>query len=507
MASVKCTICGKLHTGRYLICDSCIKERNLTAKEAEEMGELYARSAEDSSKKSQEPDYASIYGKDKWYEDTAIICCLFFFWCLIIPPIIGALLLSNKTKKERQKNEAIKKLMMEMEYYKSMIPPDLQNTINFQKHLETLQAKKQEAKTQETKSQETKSQETKSLNSKNNLYKNPYINKYKKNEIGIDNVVYLLYCDYSDAFKWVKDCKKPDTFFSNYDKATQILEALISYRRSYRFSSPTPMNQLQELKNNYDEYAINFITNYWNTTLKSAEKLKTEKGKQNKIQSFFNDLDRYSNRFTPRISTFVESLNPNSSNVIKKEPKILKCGKYTLSTVADIYNIPNSDAEVVNDLQKSATDFKRNEQMDMAIACLRKSNEISDHEKKPLLLQKNYFRLVRYLEYAGLKEEAVAEEQQILKHHPEFLDKRISNLTGIEEAIRKNMKQKNDLLLLTTSNHCPICSPYNNKVYSISGKSKKYPKLPKEVIEEGGFCPDCYAGLYSFFDGISTPPK
>lgn len=492
MAAVKCIICGQLHTGRYLVCDSCIKERNLSADEAAELGELYSQSADNSSNISTKSVDTSVYEEEKWYEDTAIICCLFFFWCLVIPPIIGAILLSNKTKKEKKKKEAFRNLIMEAEYYKSLIPPEKQNTINFQKHLETSHPKEQKIE---------------KSNAKNNLYINPYINKYKKSEIGIDNVVYLLYCDYSDAFKWVKNCKKPDSFFSNYDKARQILEALISYRRSYHFSSPTPMNQLQELKNKYDEYTINFITNYWNATIKSAEKLKTEKGKSNKIQSFFDDLDRYSNRFTPQISSFIASLNPDAANVVKKEPKTLKCGKYTLSTISDISNIPDSDVEIINDLQKIATDFKCNEQMDMAIACLKKSNDISDHEDKPILMQKSYFRLVKYLKNAGLKEEAAIEEQRIFKRHPEFLDKRISNLTRIKETIRKNQEWKNDLLFLTTSNHCPICSPYNRKIYSVSGKSKKYPKLPKEIIEDGGFCPNCFIGLNSYFDGISTPPK
>lgn len=138
MASVKCTICGKLHTGRYLICDSCIKERNLTAKEAEEMGKLYARSAEDSSNKSKEPDYASIYGKEKWYEDTAIICCLFFFWCLIIPPIIGAFLLNNKIKKEKKRREAFDHLKKKNEYYDSIMTPELQDAFNLQRFVDDL---------------------------------------------------------------------------------------------------------------------------------------------------------------------------------------------------------------------------------------------------------------------------------------------------------------------------------------------------------------------------------
>lgn len=194
-----------------------------------------------------------------------------------------------------------------------------------------------------------------------------------------------------------------------------------------------------------------------------------------------------------------------------------KTKKYDMDTLAGINSIPvpaknYNNGDFTKDciyylLQRKATEHKKNGKMDLAIACLRKSNELSDYEQKPLLMQKDYFRLVKYLEYAGLEEEANAEMERIYKRHPEFLDKRISNLTCISETIKKNMEYKNDLVCINTSTHCPICSIYNNKVYSITGFSKKYPKLPKEITEDGGFCPDCYLGLNTFFEEFNTTPE
>ncbi len=158
-------------------------------------------------------------------------------------------------------------------------------------------------------------------------------------------------------------------------------------------------------------------------------------------------------------------------------------------------------------LQRKATEHKKKGNIDLAIACLKKSNELSDYEERPLLMPKEYLRLIKYLESAGRYEEASIESSKLFQRHPEFLDKRISNLPGIHIAIQKNKEWNNDFVTVNTSNTCNICKKYNLKVFSISGKSKKFPKLPKEITKDGGFCPNCYLKLLSYFDGISTPPN
>ena len=158
-------------------------------------------------------------------------------------------------------------------------------------------------------------------------------------------------------------------------------------------------------------------------------------------------------------------------------------------------------------LQRKATEHKKNGNLDLAIACLKKSNELSDYEKHPTLMPKDYFRLVKFLESAERYEEASKEADFIFKNHPEFLDKRISNLPRIKDSIKKYKSWNNDIVKIDTNKICPICSKYNNMIFSISGKSKKFPKLPKEITADGGFCPDCYLGLCLYIDGISAPPK
>lgn len=157
-------------------------------------------------------------------------------------------------------------------------------------------------------------------------------------------------------------------------------------------------------------------------------------------------------------------------------------------------------------LQRKATEHKKNGRMDLAIACLRKSNEIMDHSYFHYA-EKDYLRLVQYLRLDKQNEIANYEEQKIYESHPEFRDKRISNLKRISEALRKNNELKNDLVIVNTNNSCSICKKYNRKIYSISGKSKKYTKLPSEFSHHGGFCPNCIVGLASYFEGINSKPN
>lgn len=156
-------------------------------------------------------------------------------------------------------------------------------------------------------------------------------------------------------------------------------------------------------------------------------------------------------------------------------------------------------------LQRKATEHKKNGKMDLAIACLRKSNELSDYEPRPLLLEKDYLRLVKYIASTGNTVLAQEEEKKIYTKHPEFLDKRINNKKSLDEILKKQRRHHSDLIFIKTNQHCPTCKRYNHKIYSITGKTKKYPTLPNEFRTYGGFCKDCSVCFSVYFEGISQP--
>lgn len=71
-----------------------------------------------------------------------------------------------------------------------------------------------------------------------------------------------------------------------------------------------------------------------------------------------------------------------------------------------------------------------------------------------------------------------------------------------------NTKQKNDLAIFVGSSCCPRCSMYDRRVFSISGKDKRFPPLailPKEIHDGKCDVCGCFYSLSTWFEGISTP--
>lgn len=78
---------------------------------------------------------------------------------------------------------------------------------------------------------------------------------------------------------------------------------------------------------------------------------------------------------------------------------------------------------------------------------------------------------------------------------------------SINRLIPQCKKQKEDVLIFSTSRRCPECKKYNKKIYSLYGWSKKYPKVPDILL--GRTCPVCnrVIGACMYFEGINTKPK
>lgn len=332
---------------------------------------------------------------------------------------------------------------------------------------------------------------------------NPYLAKYRNNRK--EEAVYLLYCDYSAPSRWIKDTTKADVFFNNYITAIQILEAIID-RDCY---NAEPKEQLHKLKLEYTKNVNFFVTRLWNSTLEAAQKLKTEKGKQNKVQKFFDTLLAENAEYlTAENIAFINTFRNKSINEV---PQVIKqpveCGNYDVSTIESIERIPNNSFDVIRPLQKAATAHKRNGDIDLAIACLKKSNEISDNAPhRENLLQKEYLRVLSYIKLLDKPDLLKAEEDRIKQVHPEFWDKRISARRKIQEGIETCNRFDNDLIEIFTNSHCPICSKYNHQIYSISGTHKIHPKLPDVVLNQTHECKECIWGVGSFYEGINSPP-
>lgn len=189
--------------------------------------------------------------------------------------------------------------------------------------------------------------------------------------------------------------------------------------------------------------------------------------------------------------------------------------EYDLTSVQGIRAIPiptkkkayyehdiREDIEYI--LQRKATEYKRNGQMDLAIECLKKSNEIMPYSST-LYLASDYYRLVEYLKKARRFDEAREEKQKLdLMFGGDVIQKE-------DRMILKNhahvmAEQLGTDLVEMTEHYCTCgeCAKYQGRVFSISGKSKTFPKIPDAFFIYGAIHEGCRHSFYPYFED-STP--
>lgn len=65
-----------------------------------------------------------------------------------------------------------------------------------------------------------------------------------------------------------------------------------------------------------------------------------------------------------------------------------------------------------------------------------------------------------------------------------------------------------DLAFFDGSSCCPLCSLYKGRIFSVSGKDKRFPAINTLPLElHDGRCDvcGCYYGFCSYFEGVSSP--
>lgn len=155
-----------------------------------------------------------------------------------------------------------------------------------------------------------------------------------------------------------------------------------------------------------------------------------------------------------------------------------KASSYKMDTLEDIESIPvptkkfeyscdfTESIEYV--LQRKATQYKKEGKMDLAIACLRKSNDIMPFAPMTYT-PKDYERLEKYLKLAGKFDEAKRAQLNI------------SNTIATQESDIKNkclqMSMLSDMIeVLRETRVCSECAKYHGRIYAKSGK-KGFPDM------------------------------
>lgn len=132
-------------------------------------------------------------------------------------------------------------------------------------------------------------------------------------------------------------------------------------------------------------------------------------------------------------------------------------------------------------LQRKATEYMKMGESELALACLRKSNEIFPHSNF-MWQPSNYYRLPNYLKKIRRFDEARAEEAKIFalfggEDEP-------SGISMVEYQIAQARRLGVDLLITGTNDClCAECAMFTRRVFSISGKDRRFPRLPEVMLK------------------------
>lgn len=159
-------------------------------------------------------------------------------------------------------------------------------------------------------------------------------------------------------------------------------------------------------------------------------------------------------------------------------------------------------------LQRKATEHKKNGKMDLAIACLKKANEIFPYSNFAWS-EKDYMRLVEYLKQDRQFDEARKEEQKIKemfrKARVVYEGKNIeTNIVGLSEKdvidVFGGLVESFDLECC-----CEECAKYAKRIFSIDGKDKRFPRLPDCIKYYSDKHKYCRVPLNAFLFGVNEP--
>lgn len=152
-------------------------------------------------------------------------------------------------------------------------------------------------------------------------------------------------------------------------------------------------------------------------------------------------------------------------------------------------------------LRMRASQERKSHNDPLAYALLEKSTQLMKNTGT-FYNKKDFLRLANWLYQDGKYEQAKATERELLSI--------VHSITPLRsDTFQKTLatcKQLNtDYVVCPYSpGTCPICASYHMRVYCISGKDKRFPKLPDTVLTYGGFHNGCRHSFYPFMPGVSS---
>lgn len=147
-------------------------------------------------------------------------------------------------------------------------------------------------------------------------------------------------------------------------------------------------------------------------------------------------------------------------------------------------------------LRMRASQERKNYNNVLAYALLRKSTQLMENTGT-LYNSKDFLQLANWLYQDGKYEQAKTIEKELLS----MINNTVPiHLEAFQQTIANCKQLHTDYIVCPySSGTCPVCALYQMRVYCISGRDKRFPKLPDIVYQHGGFHNGCRHTFYPFF--------
>lgn len=153
-------------------------------------------------------------------------------------------------------------------------------------------------------------------------------------------------------------------------------------------------------------------------------------------------------------------------------------------------------------LRKKAYAHENSGNIELALACMKKSVALVKCED--YFFPDECYPLVKMLARNGYLEEAKKEKNEIDKCC-QSLEQKIN--TEMLACSRKSVTDLSTDLVIMDAHGCvcPECAKYQGRVYSLSGKSRKFPKVPDFYHTTGCVHKGCSHIFWPYIDGVNDP--
>jgi hypothetical protein len=121
-----------------------------------------------------------------------------------------------------------------------------------------------------------------------------------------------------DSIELVNHTANPDVFFLRFELLEENLYTLSLFEPYIEFKNEKPSDRLHTIQSMKQDAIHDFLTRYFGDAKKQADKLKTDKGKLNKYERFYQNLQQYYELMESENIEYAETSYKSAIDAIKK---------------------------------------------------------------------------------------------------------------------------------------------------------------------------------------------